>query len=167
MLEDWLNYAFVLFVMLLVVLFHAYHEKKFVEVPRVLFWGALSGVVPGLLVDLIFGKYLGLASYALGFGPSFLIFNAFVGYGLFAANTLLLQQARLPQFFLWTVIITAGCEITNLFTHSWTYPFAVPSIEYWIIAFGCPLVLAMVMAMAWHILFGYRFVFIENLFDKK
>jgi len=163
----WLNYVVVLFVMFLVVLLHAYREKKSAELPRILLLGALSGIVPGILADLIFGKYLGLATYALGFGLPFLIFNGFVGYGLFAANTLLMQRARLAQFCIWTVIITAGCEITNLFTHSWTYLYPAPSIGYWIVAFGCPLALAMVMAAAWHILFGYRFVFIENLLGKK
>ncbi len=159
----WLNYAVVLLVMLLVVLIHAYHEKKLADMPRILLLGALSGIVPGILADLIFGKYLGLATYALGFGPLFLIFNGFVGYGLFAANTLLMQRARLLTFCFWTVIITAGCEIANIFTHSWTYLYPAPSFGYWIVAFGCPLLLAMAMALAWHILFKYRFTFISDI----
>jgi hypothetical protein len=111
-------------------------------------------------------KYLGLASYELGLGSLFLIFNGFVGYGIFAANILLMQRARLWHFCVWTVIVTAGFEITNLFTHSWTYSFAVPSIEYWIVAFGFPLLAALAIAAVWHTLFQYRFTFISDAFKR-
>ena len=159
----WIYFAVMFFVQLLLFLAHAFYEKKLSEVPRILWLGVLSGIVPGLLCDVIFGKYLGLASYALGFGPLFLILNAVFGYGLFAANTLLMQQARLLHFCVWTTIVVAVYEILNLFLPSWTYPFAVPSVEYVIIAFGAPLGLAIVIATSWHVLFGYRFIFIDNI----
>lgn len=162
MSDLWFNYAIILFVMLLVVLVNAYYQKRFADVPRLLWLGALSGIVPGLICDLLIGKHLGLVSYALGFGPVFLVFNAVVGYGLFAVNTLLLQKTRFLSFCAWTLLITAGCEITNLFTRSYTYPFAVPSIEYWIVAFAGPLGLALAMALAWHLLFKYRFTFLSH-----
>jgi len=159
----WWEYVFVLFLQLLLFLIHAVYEKKLADVPRILWHGALTGLVIGIPSDLLGVKYLGLASYELGLGPAFLIFNGLFGYGLFAANILLMQKARLWQFGIWTVIVTAGFEITNLFTHSWTYSFLVPSIEYWIIAFGFPLAAAIVIAGAWQILFKYRFVFIGNV----
>ena len=161
MSEAWLNFAVMFFVQLLLFLVHAYFENKLVDVPRILWQGAVSGIVPGLLCDLLFGKYLGLAWYTLGFGPLFLILNAALLYGIFAANMLLMQQARLLYFCIWTVVVTAVFEITNLFFRSYTYTFAVPSPEYVIVAFAGPIGVAIVIALAWHVLFGYRFRFID------
>ena len=162
----WLNFAVLCVLQLLLFLIHAYVEKKLAHAPRILFYGALSGIVPGLLCDLIFGKYLGLATYALGFGPVFLILNAVLLYGLFAANALLMERAGFLHFCIWMTIVTASFELSNPLLHLWTYAFAVPSLEYVVVAFGGPLVLAIVMAVSWHILFGYRFVFIDNLLKK-
>ena len=161
----WLYFTVVFFMQLLLFLIHAYYEKKLANVPRVLWRGAITGIVFGPLFDLT-GKYLGLVSYALGFGPFFLILNAILLYGLFFANILLMRQARLLHFFLWTTIVVAVFETTNLFIRLWTYTFAVPSLEYFIIAFGAPLGLAMIIAITWHVLFGYRFVFIDNVTKK-
>ncbi len=167
MSEAWLNYAVFIVELLLLFLIRAWYEKKLADVPRILLLGGLSGIVPGLLADLIFGKYLGVGFYMLGFGPLFLIINAVLGYGLFAANVYLLRQARFLHFCIWIGVITAVFEITNLYFPVWTYAFAVPSFEYWTIAFGGPLELAIAIAIAWHILFKYRFAFIDNLLKKK
>ena len=166
MSDLWLEYVFVLFLQFLLFLIHAAYEKKLAEIPRILWYGALTGLVIGIPSDLLGVKYLGLASYALGLGPLFLIFNGFVGYGIFAANILLMQKARLWHFCVWTIVVTAGFEVTNLFTHSWTYSFPVPSIEYWIVAFGFPLLVAVTIAEAWHFLFKHRFVFIDNVIKR-
>lgn len=151
-----------IFIQIILFIYHAYYEKKLSDAPWILIAGAFSGIVPGLLCDLIFGKYLGLASYALGFGPFFLIINALCGYGIFAANILLMQRVRILHFFIWTMIVTAIFEITNLYVHVYTYSFAVPSTEYWIVAFVGPFIMAIIIALAWHKLFTYRFAFISN-----
>lgn len=161
----WLNFAVLIFVQLLVFLIHAYYEKKLSDVPRVLWQGAITGIVFGPLFDLT-GKYLGLGSYALGFGPFSLALNGILLYGLFFANILLMRHARLLHFCVWTTVVVAVFEITNLFIPIWTYALAVPSLEYFIIAFIAPLGLAMIIAMAWQVLFGYRFVFIDNMFKR-
>ena len=166
MSEVWLNYAVFIVELLLLFLIRAYYEKRLADAPRILLLGALSGIVPGLLCDLIFGKYLGIGFYTLGFGLPFLMLNAVLGYGLFAANILLLQRARFLNFCIWIGVITAVFEITNLYFPVWTYAFAVPSFEYWLIAFGGPLELAIVIAISWHALLRYRFFFIDNLRKK-
>lgn len=163
----WQNYAVMFVLQVLLFLLHAHYEKRLADVPRILWQGAYSGIVPGLLCDLIFGKYLGLATYALGFGPLVLILNAVLLYGLFAANVLLMQKARLLHFLLWMTGVVAAFEITNLFFLVYTYAFPVPSIEYMLLAFVAPLVLAIVIAISWHVLFGYRFVFIDNVIKRR
>ena len=165
MLEAWFNFTIVVFVQLLLFLAHAYYEKKLADIPRILLQGAITGIVFGPLFDLI-GKHLGLFSYVLGFGAFYLTLNAILLYGLFFANVMLMRKARLLHFCVWTTAIVAVFEITNLFIRLWTYTFAVPSLEYFIIAFGAPLVLTMVIALAWHIFLGRRFFFISNLIKK-
>lgn len=166
MSEAWLSYAVFILELLFLFLIRAWYEKKLADVPRILLLGALSGIVPGLVCDLLFGKYLGIGSYTLGFGLPFLILNAVLGYGLFVANVLLLQKARFLNFCIWIGVITAVFEITNLYFPVWTYAFAVPSFEYWLVAFGGPLELAIVIALSWHVLFKYRFVFVNNFLKK-
>lgn len=166
MLVLWLHFAIMFFVMLLEFLAYAYYQKKLPDVPRVLWQGAISGIVFCLPFDLLFGKYLPVDSYALGAVPLFFILNAVLLYGLFAANILLMQKARLLHFCIWITVIVGVNEILNLYLHLWTHLFAVPSIEYVIVAFILPLGGAMLIALAWHELFGRRFVFITN-FSKR
>ena len=159
-------FVIVFFIQLLLFLYHAYTEKKLSEMPRILGQAALCGVVIGPPLDL-FGKYLGLFSYTLGFGALYLILNGALLYGLFAANVLLMQKARLLHFCIWITVITAVFEITNLFIRLYTYSFAVPSAEYFLVAFGAPVGIAVAIAMAWHVLFRCRFVFIMKISDRK
>ncbi|MBI2612466.1 hypothetical protein HYW59_01475 [Candidatus Kaiserbacteria bacterium] len=147
-------------------LIHAHYEKKLADVPRVLWQGALTGLVYGPPVDLIVGKYLGIGTYLLGFGPFFLILLAVLGWGLFAANILLMQQARLLHFCSWAMVVIVVSEVINLFFPSWTWPFAYASIEFLIMALIAPLVLGMIVALAWQVLFGYRFAFIEAVLKR-
>jgi LytS/YehU family sensor histidine kinase len=162
----WFNFAILVFVQLLVFLVHAYYEKKLADVSHVLWWGAISGLIVGPPVDLIIGKYLGVGTYLLGFGPFFLILLAIFGWGLGFANIFLMQQARVLHFCIWMMIVIVVSEILNLFLLLWTWQFAMLSIEYVMIALIAPLALAMAIAYAWHILFGYRFVFIDDMFKR-
>jgi|SRR3989344_2282203 len=166
MSEAWLNFAVVIFVQFLLFVVHAYYEKKLSDVPRILGWGILSGVALGLFLDLVFGKFLGLFSYTLGFGAFFLTLNAALLYGLFAANTLLMQQARLLHFFVWTMIVATVFEITNLFFHLWTWEFALLSIEFLIAFLIGNVGAAILVAIVWHTFSGHRFLFIDNLLKK-
>ena len=159
----WFNFAVLILIQFVVFLIHAHYEKKLADVPRVLWQGALTGIVYGPPVDLIVGKYLGIGTYLLGFGPFFLILLAVLGWGLGFANIFLMQRARLLHFCIWMMIVIVVSEILNVFLPLWTWPFAMLSVEYVIMALVAPLVLAMIVALAWHVLFGYRFVFIDNV----
>lgn len=165
MSEAWLNFTIVVFIQFLFFIIHAYYAKKLSGIPRILGKGVLSGIVLGLLFDLIFGKFLGLFSYTLGFGAFFLTLNAALLYGLFAANTMLMQDVRLSHFFIWTMVVGVVFEITNLFLPLWTWEFALSSIEFstaFLIGnFGG----AILVATVWHIL-GHRFFFIDDLLKK-
>ena len=167
MSEAWLNFAAVFFVQLLLFIAHAHYEKKLADIPRILGQSALSGLVLGVTFDLFFGKFLGICSYTLGFGPFFLIINGVLLYGLFAANTLLMQQARLLHFFSWTMVVAAVFEITNLFFPMWTYAFTVPSVEFFLVVSVGNFVAAILVATVWHAFLRHRFFFIDNLFKNK
>ncbi|MFA6273728.1 MAG: hypothetical protein WC662_01050 [Candidatus Paceibacterota bacterium] len=166
MSEAWLNFIIVIFVQFLLFVIHAYYEKKLSDVPRILRKSVLSGIVLGLLLDLIFGKFFGLFSYTLGFGAFFLILNAALLYGLFVANTLLMQRVRLAHFFIWTMVVAAVFEITNLFFHMWTWEFVLPPVEFLIFISAVNFGPAILIATVWHVFLGHRFSFINNLFKK-
>ena len=79
---------------------------------------------------------------------------------------MLMRRARLVHFCIWITAIIAVFELTNLFIRLWTYTFAVPSLEYFVVAFVAPLGLTIVIAAAWQLSFGYRFFFIDNLIRR-
>lgn len=160
--EAWFNFVVVFLVQLALFVIHAWYEKRFSDALRILRRGALSGVVLGPILDLTFGKFLGLCSYTLGFGTPFLLLNGVLLYGLFAANVLLMQRARLLHFCIWSMVVAAVFEITNLFFHLWTYAFAVPSIEFFLVVLIGNVGSAILVAMVWHVFLGYKFSFIDR-----
>ncbi len=166
MSEAWLNFIIVIFIQFLLFIIHAYYEKKLSDVPRILGWGVLIGIVVGLLSDLVLGKFFGLWSYTLGFGAFPLTLSAALVYGLFAANTLLMQRARLSNFFIWTTVVAAVYEITNHFFHVWTYEFVLSPSEFFIFLLGGYFGTAIVIAIISHVFLGHRFLFIDNLLRK-
>jgi len=166
MSEAWLHFAIVFFVLLLLFIIHAYYEKKLSDTPRILGQGILSGIVFGLLFDLVLGKFFGLWSYTLGFGAFFLTLNAALLYGLFAANILLMQQVRLLHFYIWMMIVAAVFEITNLFFHVWTWEFILPPIQFLIVLSAGYFGGAILVATVWHVFLGHRFFFIDTSLKK-
>ena len=166
MSEVWLNFVIAFLVQLSFFIVHAFYEKKLPDISRVLGRGVLGGIVLGLLFDLIVGRFFGLWSYTPGFTIFFLILNAALVYGLFVANTLLMQQARIVHFFIWTIAMGAVLDITNLFFHVWTWKFPFVSVGFLIIFVIGNLGTAVLIATTGHILFGYRFRFITDLLKK-
>jgi len=171
MSEAWLNFTVVIFIQFLLFVIHAYYEKKLSDVPRILGKGVLGGIVLGLFFDLIFGKFLGLWSYTLGFDALFLIPSAALMYGLFAANILLMQQARLLHFFVWIIVVGAVLDITNYIFPVWTYHFfpveaVASSIEFLIVLSFAYLGTAILVAVISHVFLERRFLFIDNLLKK-
>lgn len=163
MQEPWVNFIIVFFVQFLLFIIHAWYEKKLSDIPNILGRGFLSGIVLGLLFELGLGKFLGLWSNTLGFGAFFLIFNTTLLYGLFAANTLLMQRTRLIHFYIWTMIVAAVSEITNIFFPMFTWEFAsLPLIKYLIVLSVGYFIGAILIAMTWYILLHYRFRFLTR-----
>ncbi len=166
MSEAWLNFAVFFFVQLIVFVTHAYYEKKLSDVPRILGWGVLTGIVIGLLSDLVYGKSFGLWSYTLGYGALTLIPIAAAVYGLFAAHILLMQQARLRHFFVWTMITMAGYEIINYFFRVWTYKLELPILGLFIFLMVGYFITAVFVAAFWHVFLKHRFLFVDMLIKK-
>ncbi len=121
----WINFGILLLVQLLIFITLAFYEKKLSRVWQVLAKGILIGIPFGLSFDLILGKLLGLTTYALGFDMPFLLLNAALSYGIFAATILLLRRQPL-YFCLLTLCITALYEFANVFLHVWEWHFPVP-----------------------------------------
>jgi hypothetical protein len=167
MSEAWVHFTIVAFIQLALFVAYAYYQNRLTEALRILGWGALIGIVFGLPLDLIAGKYFGLYMYTLGFTPAFLILNWVVLNGLFAANTLLAQNLRLSYFFVWTLVLMVAHEVPNYFFRVWTWQFSSSPIEYMIVLIIGYFVGAAVGALVWHVSFRYRFVFINNLLRSK
>lgn len=166
MSEAWINFLVVAFVQLILFIGYAYYQKRLAEALRMFGWGALIGIVFGLPLDLVVGNHFGLYTYALGFTPTFLVFNWVVLNGLFAANTLLGQRLRLPHFFLWTLVLMAAHEVPNYFFRVWTWQFSFLPVEHAVVLIVGYFVGAAVGAMVWQLFFGRRFLFIDNLLTK-
>lgn len=133
MSEAWLDFGTMILIQFLLFVAFALHQERLSETPRLLVQGFLIGIPLGLGFDLILGNYLGLSSYVLGFNAPFLIPNAILSYGLFAANILLLQRMGWQYFLIWTLLIMAIYEIANLFFPVWSWKFNLPAIPYLIV----------------------------------
>jgi len=60
MSEAWIYFTIAFLVQLLFFVVHAWYEKKLSDAARILGRGVLTGIVLGLLFDLVLGKFLGL-----------------------------------------------------------------------------------------------------------
>ena len=167
MSEAWLHFAIVASIQLVLFVGYAYYQKRLAEVPLMFGLGALIGIVFGLPLDLIVGKYFGLYTYTLGFTSIFLTLNWVLLNGLFAANTLLGQRLRLPSFFLWTVVLMVTHEVPNYFFRVWTWQFSFPPIVYVMVLVVGYFVGAAVGAVVWRVCFGRQFIFLDTLLKES
>lgn len=96
-------------------------------------WGALRqrliiralvlGLVLGVATDYIFGAYLGLFDYTLGFGLPFIVINGIFSYGCMIATVGLLQKCDFIRFYLWTALIGVVYEAGNSLLGVWHWTF--------------------------------------------
>jgi hypothetical protein len=166
MFGAWTNFSIVIFVQLLLFVIHAYYVERLSDVPRILGRSILVGIAFGLFCDLVGAEIFGISSYKLGFGPFFLTLNGALAYGIFAANTLLLQQARLPYFYIWTIFVMAVYEIANYFFPVWRWEFAMPPAQFLVVLSVGYFWGAINIAAVWHVFFGDGFVVISNLIKQ-
>ena len=123
----WIDFGLLLLVQLIIFIAFAFYEKKLSDTRQILARGILIGIPFGLSFDLVLGKLLGLSTYALGFEMSFLLPNAALSYGIFAATILLFRQQPL-HFCVATLLVTALYEFVNVFLRVWEWQFPVPAI---------------------------------------
>lgn len=166
MTEAWISFSVVIMVQFFLFIVHAWYEKRLKDVPRILGLSVLIGIVFGIPFDLVVGKFVGVYSYALGFGLFFLTINGALSYGLMQANTLLMQRVRLPHFYVWTIFVGMVYEITNHFFRVWTWEFGTPRVQFVIVHAVGYIGLALLMAIVWHIFLKHRFVFIDSALSK-
>jgi hypothetical protein len=163
----WFSFSVVIFVQLVLFIFHALYEKRFSEVLKITTLSIAIGIPFGILFDLAVGKILSLYYYELGFGIFFLTINGALSYGLMQANTLLMQRVSLRHFYFWTLGVGLVYEITNNFFKVWTWDFSTTLIETIVVHLVGYIGLATLMACVWHFLLGRKFVFINCLLGLK
>ncbi len=166
MLESWIHFAIVIVAELFCFVSYAWYVKRLRELLQLFLWGAVIGITIGIPVDLIAGSHFGLYSFALGFGPFFLILNAIFSYGLFVANALLMQCVRFQHILLFTVLLTAVYEITNYFFRVWTWGFTLPIFEFSFLLVVGYVAGVITNAVIAHTLLGRRFAFLDTLLKK-
>lgn len=156
--EAWLNFSVVIIVQLIFFLVCASYHKRLREVPKILLRGMIIGVIVGLIYDHLLGKYLGLFSYELGFGFFFLLLNAGLSYGLFAANTLVLKNVTTIYFLVWTSLLVAVYETVNYFFSVWRYEFTLPSLPLFLILILGYASGSLLVSLIAYKVFKYKFV---------
>jgi len=131
------NFSIVVLIQLAFFLVHtlAVNEQK--NFFRYLLKGMLLGLPFGICFDLVFGKYVGVFTYTIGFPLWILAINGLLSYGFMIANVLLLQRYSLFGTLGWSIGLGLVYEISNYFLPVWKWTFAEPMLEYFIvIAFG-------------------------------
>lgn len=158
-MSAWIDFAAVGLAELTLFFACAFFEKRIQDIPRLLSLGIIIGIPLGLLSDLVlWGTY----TYPLGYGLLYLVLNAAVVYGLFAATILLLQRARLVRFSFWIAAMIAIYEATNHFFLVWTYEIT-PFLGLLAFVVGGYFVTALAIALGAHVFFGYRFSLLDSL----
>ncbi len=162
MSQLWINFIVVISIQLIMLVIHAWREKKLKQLPKILLLGCGIGVVFGIGFDLFVGHFLGLYSYLLGFTFPFLFWNGLLSYGFMQANVLLMQTAKIWHFYIWSVIVGLAYEITNYFYPVWSWEFSSGLLEYLIVVFVLYAGLSLLMALIWHVVLGHKFSFIRK-----
>lgn len=121
-MSDWVHFFIVIAVQFLffIVLARRYKERDPV---RIFLRSALLGLVFGVVFDLVFGQYLNLFGYSLGFGPFFLLVNGALSYGLMIATVWLCRRDTFFAFYKQTVYIGIVYESINYLSSVWSWSF--------------------------------------------
>lgn len=128
----WVSFVVIISVQIVFFALTAFYFKK-PPSSKLLLRGAAIGMTVGLVYDILLGGYFGLFSYTLGFEIQFLLINASLSYGIFAANTLLLEKVSTIHFVIWLSALVSVYEITNFYFPVWSYNFALPLIPFFIL----------------------------------
>lgn len=167
-MELWVNFAVVISVQALV--FFALAERKcevaitHTAVLRLL----LLGLVFGYPFDLLFGNYLGIYQYHLGFGALFLLVNGILSFGLMFATVFLLSRETFSRFYLWTIAIAMVYETTNYFFPVWQWTFGSGFLYQELIVVGAAYCgLSLLKAITIQIVLRTQFLFLNFKNESK
>ena len=144
----------------LTIAYFCRRDKK--QIRQALFYSALTGLLVGVISDLLWEKFLGLWSYALGYEVLPLFATAVCIWGLFSATVLIMNELRLIHFSIAVMVMMLTYEIPNYFLEVLTYEFNIPI--FWFLTF---LIIVNFIAMVWHIFPGKRFRVIAVLQKKE
>ena len=111
--EPILNFVVVVCVQLLFLLVYAAAVGAIKSVPKLLVWGIVIGLPFGLVIDLVWGKWVGVFTYQLGFVPWFLLLNGLFSYGVWMANVLLLRKSNFDKLYCMSFLLAVVYETTN------------------------------------------------------
>lgn len=122
-MHGWLAYTAVIVVQALLLLFVAYRQRSLRGLGRVTVTSMLSGIVLGVVTDLVLVAYLGVYSYFLPFTSLFLVINGALAYGLMTATVRLIPLQPFLPFCAWALLICAVYELANLAFPVWHWSF--------------------------------------------
>ncbi len=164
---EWIHFGLVVGIQFFILIIHATFEKELRILPQILWRGMLAGAFFGIVFDSIFGHFLGLYTYTLGFSLMFLAINGALSYGFFFANTLLMKRAHFFHFYFWSIFVGIVYEGTNFFFPVWTWTFASSAIEYIIVIVAGYSGLAFLIALTTRLCLGTPFHFVDYVLHKE
>lgn len=137
-------------------------RKRSLSIPNIL-WMLPSGVVFGVVFDLVVGSSFGVFNYHLGYGLAFLTLNGAVSYTLMMATVTLLRDEPFFKFYAWIAILGALYEIANGLFPVWIWEFADNVlIQESVLIFAAYFGLATCMAITLRLIYGTRFRFLGS-----
>ena len=148
-MSDWAHFFIVIAAQFLLFIFFARKcgEKK--SLSNILFKSALIGLVFGILFDLVFGQFLHLFGYSLGFGTFFLCVNGALSYGLMVATVWLFRHDTFFAFYKKTVYVGIAYELINYLSPVWSWTFMSNTIaQELVVLFAAYFGLASLMALS-------------------
>ncbi len=102
---------------------HAFIAGERDKLFRYLKHGMVLGLPFGIIIDLIFGHWLGLWDYTLGYTWWFLIINGILSYGFMIANVFLLKHHSIINMYTWSVGLGVVYETANYLLPVWEWTF--------------------------------------------
>lgn len=121
MTHEWLSFCIVITVQFLLFIGIAWYKHDLKNSFKKLLPCLLLGVPFGIGFDLIFGQFLGIYGYVLGFDLPFLVANGFLSFGLAFAALIPLRAVSHREFYVWSIVIGGVYECINYLYPVWSW----------------------------------------------
>lgn len=155
--EHLFNFSIVIIVQLLFFIIHAATAGEIKNIKKYLLLGGITGLVFGILFDLVVGLEIGIFTYTIGFPLWFLVINGILSYGFMIANVFLLHDHSVTHMFLWSFALGIVYEITNFFLPVWEWTFGHIWFEYAVVIGAAYFGLTWLMMCMLQIVYGTQF----------